>query len=339
MFTNQDQESITSSRIVPLLETPSSNPEKDQARIIIEPTFPPIIDTIELISKKSPDGRIPARAPNAFIIYRKVYVETAREKGHYLPMTIISSMASQSWESADETVKEEYRRIAKEALRVRNEMYPKSGRRKRKDRNINSNNKDTSPVIHDKSSFSTNSTSELPFNAYSPINVHIPFNPDLTSFSSESLYQDYLKDTDFNSDNVFYTNTHSPTSDIFTSPTSDIFISPTSDILTYMHSNSLYKMNCQPFDLNSVLNQDQTYFNVNEHLNLQFLNNYNYSFNDSYNENDEVTSLFAINQITANTPVIESNNYDMAQSLQFSINDSNITNSDAADDEGIKRIQ
>ncbi|CAG8630352.1 32_t:CDS:1, partial [Scutellospora calospora] len=70
------------------------------------------------LSKKSSDDRIPARAPNAFIIYRKVYVETAREHGHCLPMTTISTMASQSWESADEQVKEEYRRIAKEALKI-----------------------------------------------------------------------------------------------------------------------------------------------------------------------------------------------------------------------------
>ncbi|RIB15110.1 hypothetical protein C2G38_2039645 [Gigaspora rosea] len=49
----------------------------------------------------------------------KVYVETAREHGYYLPMTIVSSMASQSWKSADETVKAEYRRIAKEALRLK----------------------------------------------------------------------------------------------------------------------------------------------------------------------------------------------------------------------------
>ncbi|RIB15101.1 kinase-like domain-containing protein [Gigaspora rosea] len=98
---------------------------------MISPKFPPTVDMIELISKKSPDGRIPARAPNAFIIYRKVYVETAREHGYYLPMTIVSSMASQSWESADETVKAEYRRIAKEALRVRNEMCCESGRRKK----------------------------------------------------------------------------------------------------------------------------------------------------------------------------------------------------------------
>ncbi|CAG8637904.1 23216_t:CDS:2, partial [Gigaspora rosea] len=81
----------------PLLESTSSEPKQDPNHIMISPKFPPT-------------------------------------NGNYLPMTIVSSMASQSWESADETVKAEYRRITKEALRVRNEMYPKSGRRKRKDR-------------------------------------------------------------------------------------------------------------------------------------------------------------------------------------------------------------
>ncbi|KAF0483218.1 MATA-HMG [Gigaspora margarita] len=130
MLKSDDQKSL-------LLESTSSEPKQDPNHIMISPKFPPTIDMIELISRKSPDGRIPARAPNAFIIYRKVYVETARENGYYLPMTIVSSMASQSWESANETVKAEYRRIAKEALRVRNEMYSESGRRKKIKQNQN----------------------------------------------------------------------------------------------------------------------------------------------------------------------------------------------------------
>ncbi|CAG8438433.1 1591_t:CDS:2 [Diversispora eburnea] len=119
---------------------------KDFVPPAIRLQFPPVVDLVDLISKKSPDGRIPARAPNAFIIYRKVYVETARKNGHFLPMTTISSMASQSWENEKEEVKVEYRRVAKEALKVRNEMYPKAGRRKRKDRwNIVSFEPITSP--------------------------------------------------------------------------------------------------------------------------------------------------------------------------------------------------
>ncbi|CAG8476564.1 17651_t:CDS:2 [Gigaspora rosea] len=140
MLKSDDQKSINSSKVISninyaemlntemlksddqkssLLESTSSEPKQGPNHIMISPKFPPTVDMIELISKKSPDGRIPARAPNAFIIYRKVYVETAREHGYYLPMTIVFSMALRSWESADETVKAEYRRIAKEALRLK----------------------------------------------------------------------------------------------------------------------------------------------------------------------------------------------------------------------------
>ncbi|CAJ0752546.1 19954_t:CDS:2 [Entrophospora sp. SA101] len=99
--------------------TPSS--PSTSSSVVIKPPFPPIVDTLGLISKKSVDGRIPARAPNAFIIYRKVYVEAARQQGHYLPMTVVSSMASQSWEQEPEFVKSEYKRLAKDALTMRNE--------------------------------------------------------------------------------------------------------------------------------------------------------------------------------------------------------------------------
>ncbi|CAG8828818.1 426_t:CDS:1, partial [Dentiscutata erythropus] len=96
MFKSDDQNLVNNSSAMPLLESMSSNvvnaeskqDQNHQNHIRIAPKFPPTVDMIELISKKSPDGRIPARAPNAFIIYRKVYVETARENGHYLPMTI-----------------------------------------------------------------------------------------------------------------------------------------------------------------------------------------------------------------------------------------------------------
>ncbi|KAF0483215.1 kinase-like protein [Gigaspora margarita] len=91
MLKSDDQKS-------PLLESTSSEPKQDPNHIMISPKFPQTVDMIEFISKKSPGGRIPTRAPNVFIIYRKIYVETARENGYYLPMTIVSSMASQSWE-------------------------------------------------------------------------------------------------------------------------------------------------------------------------------------------------------------------------------------------------
>ncbi|CAG8637933.1 16822_t:CDS:2 [Dentiscutata erythropus] len=148
---------------------------------------------LESMSSNVVNAEIPGRAPNASIIYRKVYVETARENGHYLPMTIVSSMASQSWESADETVKAEYRRIVKEALRVLNEI----GDIKIKNLNTKSikeiiNNKnieprDTKPVIFVASSHNIISTLDLSFKMYSnttPVFTNNPSNLDSSIISS-----------------------------------------------------------------------------------------------------------------------------------------------------------
>ncbi|CAG8617247.1 6675_t:CDS:2 [Gigaspora rosea] len=223
MFKSDDQKSINSSKIIsninytemlksddqksPLLESTFSEPKQDPNHIMISPKFTPTVDMIELISKKSPDDRILARAPNAFIIYRKAYV-------------------------------------AKEALRVRNKMYPKSRRRKRKDRwniisfdppilplnknerkcknrnpknntksikeikkdNKNMESKDTSPAILDTLSFNINSTPDLSFNMYSN-----------TTFTNNSfLYEMYLANTDFNANNPFNFSELSDLNTIFT---------------------------------------------------------------------------------------------------------------------------
>ncbi|KAF0533855.1 MATA-HMG [Gigaspora margarita] len=90
---------------------------------LIKLPFPPKINSRDLVILH-PDGRVP-KPPNAFIIYRKLFVETARTNGYNLPMNIISSMASQSWEQESNEVKNEYKRIAKEAFNYRNELFPK----------------------------------------------------------------------------------------------------------------------------------------------------------------------------------------------------------------------
>jgi hypothetical protein len=55
-------------------------------------------------------------------------------------MTVISSMASQSWEHENDVVKSEYKRLAREAFNIRCELLPKSinssRRRKREKWNI-----------------------------------------------------------------------------------------------------------------------------------------------------------------------------------------------------------
>src|ERR1044072_5317562 len=85
--------------------------------------FPPIIDPkdVLIIGK---DNK-PTRSPNAFIIYRKVFFKTVRDEGHILPMTTISSMASQSWEQEPDEIKKYYKSLAKEAYNYRNERFPK----------------------------------------------------------------------------------------------------------------------------------------------------------------------------------------------------------------------
>ncbi|CAG8796841.1 16667_t:CDS:1, partial [Dentiscutata erythropus] len=133
---------------------------------MIAPKFPPTVD----ISKKFPNDRIPARAPNAFITL-KVNVETARESGHYLP-TIVPSMASQSREFADDTItlnKNERRRKNKS---LKNNI--KSIKEIKNNKNIES--RDTKPVILVTSSHNINSTA--------PVFTNNPSNLDSSIISS-----------------------------------------------------------------------------------------------------------------------------------------------------------
>ncbi|CAG8491448.1 8854_t:CDS:2 [Dentiscutata erythropus] len=93
--------------------------------------FPPSIEAKDLILKPT-DGKKPRRSPNAFIIYRKLFVQTARANGYNLQMTEISKTASKSWENEAEYVKKYYKRLAKEAYKYRSEMFPKTDRRKKR---------------------------------------------------------------------------------------------------------------------------------------------------------------------------------------------------------------
>jgi hypothetical protein len=142
----------------------SSNPSKPSQLInsqtpLIRPPFPPAINPHDLIVSTSSDSssinnkKIRSRAPNAFIIYRKIFIETARSQGYYLPMTVISSMASQSWEQENENVKCEYRRLAKEAFNIHSELLPKTfapRRRRREKWNIISFNSNSNSHVDTK---------------------------------------------------------------------------------------------------------------------------------------------------------------------------------------------
>ncbi|CAG8632706.1 7126_t:CDS:1 [Racocetra fulgida] len=98
---------------------------------LINLPFPPKINPHDLVVPRS-DGHV-SRPPNTFMIYRKRFVETARAAGYNLPMNIISSMASKSWENESDNVKKEYRRIAREAFDYFNELFPKTKPKKKRD--------------------------------------------------------------------------------------------------------------------------------------------------------------------------------------------------------------
>ncbi|CAG8615843.1 4093_t:CDS:2 [Gigaspora rosea] len=101
--------------------------------------FPPKISTTDLIVHKK-NGDMPSRSPNAFMIYRKAYVDELHRQGHYLPMTTASSMASASWKVECEEVKSEYRRLANEAKSRHLKLYSnKISRRKRQPRSKTQN--------------------------------------------------------------------------------------------------------------------------------------------------------------------------------------------------------
>ncbi|CAG8778633.1 14386_t:CDS:1 [Gigaspora margarita] len=108
----------------------------DTGSFKIRVPFPPAIDVKDLIDSKPNRDKTP-RCPNAFIIYRKVFSETARNEGYYLPMTVVSSLASKSWEKEPEEVQAYYKQLSKKAFEYRNEKFPKVIKRKKQKRGWN----------------------------------------------------------------------------------------------------------------------------------------------------------------------------------------------------------
>ncbi|CAG8819517.1 4768_t:CDS:1 [Gigaspora margarita] len=91
----------------------------------IKVPYPPSISARELIFHKK-NGEVPARAPNAFLIYRRVYVKQLQAQNYAFKMTDVSSMASSSWKSEPNWVKDEYMRIAGEAKNLLTTIRQKS---------------------------------------------------------------------------------------------------------------------------------------------------------------------------------------------------------------------
>jgi hypothetical protein len=127
---------------VPLAQDFTTNlqQEIEEARFT-RPQFPPKITPKDLIVHKK-NGDMPSRSPNAFMIYRKLFVDELHNEGHYLPMTTASSMASSSWKKEPDFVKQEYRRLASEAKSRHLKLYSNQipcRKRNRKVRNTTQN--------------------------------------------------------------------------------------------------------------------------------------------------------------------------------------------------------
>ncbi|CAG8533269.1 6405_t:CDS:2 [Ambispora gerdemannii] len=69
----------------------------NDAKPIFKPPFPPKFEAEDTTGKRQ-SGANPSKPPNAFILYRRAFVKAAIAEGYQLPMTVISTMASQSWE-------------------------------------------------------------------------------------------------------------------------------------------------------------------------------------------------------------------------------------------------
>ncbi|KAG9284550.1 hypothetical protein G9A89_014154 [Geosiphon pyriformis] len=108
---NNDQEEIISSNDF----QKSISPRKFHEEILFFPEvkvpFPPKITPQEVLII---DGKkIPSKAPNSFIIYRKAYQKQIRDIGYSLPLAKISSMASKAWKIEPEHVRKAYKELAK----------------------------------------------------------------------------------------------------------------------------------------------------------------------------------------------------------------------------------
>ncbi|RHZ54302.1 hypothetical protein Glove_428g53 [Diversispora epigaea] len=81
---------------------------------LIKLPFPPKINSSEIINKRK-TNEINLRPPNAFLIYRKEFLNYLSSSKHMnLKMTDVSKLVSLHWNNESEMVKGEYKKIAKQ---------------------------------------------------------------------------------------------------------------------------------------------------------------------------------------------------------------------------------
>src|ERR1051325_8423726 len=84
-----------------------------RASPLIKLPFPPVIKASDIVDRRKP-SRFKSKSPNAFLIYRKAFLDELSHLKHNLRMTDVSKLVSKHWRNETECVKDEYRKIAQQ---------------------------------------------------------------------------------------------------------------------------------------------------------------------------------------------------------------------------------
>lgn len=89
--------------------------------LIISPPFPPNIDPKELaLELFNKGGKRTKKMLNEFFLFRKEFVRELKRQNFHPRQTKVSSLASASWHKQKPSVKDEYRRLAREVEQIFN---------------------------------------------------------------------------------------------------------------------------------------------------------------------------------------------------------------------------
>ncbi|CAG8758231.1 14758_t:CDS:1, partial [Acaulospora morrowiae] len=79
---------------------------------IIKLPWPPSITASDFLSRRKPSQSL--RSPNAFLVYRKAFLDQLSRSNHNLKMTDVSKLVSIYWKKESKCVKDAYKEIAQE---------------------------------------------------------------------------------------------------------------------------------------------------------------------------------------------------------------------------------
>jgi hypothetical protein len=109
----------------PKIETMKMTCQSSNTSTKIVLPFPPIIRASDIVDRRKP-SRFKSKSPNAFLIYRKAFLDQLNLQNHNLRMTDVSKLVSNYWKNEPENVKDAYRKIAQEVEVELNEKRKKT---------------------------------------------------------------------------------------------------------------------------------------------------------------------------------------------------------------------